>query len=333
MNPQSDLRISYDILTLVFNQLASEPSDGSLSACSQTCQMLLHPCRVHLFSAIGIRESNALKFVALLKDNPTIQKYIQELDYVTYFPPFTSEDLANTFLLLNNVKTLNCSGNDDFGVVLPPHTQHAFAHLLSCPSMRSFSICNILDFPAALLSSCSTLKHLAVIGCEISLEACSTSFSAPPQLLSLDLSDNNLGKPMKHLIEMKGASGLPMLDFSHLRSLILAVEGNQQETNLENILRLTPELDYLEISGPYNHYAFFNTLIAKDVLLVIHLTDPDSWTQKLMLVLPTLRSLILIWDVFINITFHELMKILQALVHQLNAINEPHPHPAYNLII
>ena len=99
MNLQSDLRVAYDILTLVFDQLALERSHGSLNACSQTCRIFFHSCRVHLFFAVQTRESNASKFVALLKENSTIQKYIQEFDYLIYFPHcITREDLANTFI-------------------------------------------------------------------------------------------------------------------------------------------------------------------------------------------------------------------------------------------
>ena len=72
-------RIPYDILTLVIDQLASEGSYDELGACSQTCQMLLHPCRVHIFSHVDIDEDNAPEFVDLLKNNSTIAQYIQEL--------------------------------------------------------------------------------------------------------------------------------------------------------------------------------------------------------------------------------------------------------------
>ena len=51
----------------------------------------------------------------------------------------------------------------------------------------------------------------------------------------------------------------------------------------------------------------------------------DSWAQKLAIVLPTLRSLKLIWDIYDNhpnIAFPRLIKILKALTYQPNCINE-----------
>ena len=106
--------------------------------------------------------------------------------------------------------------------VLPPYTQNTFAQLFSSPSMPSFSIRNIMHLPASLLSSCSTLKHLEIVNCEIFIRDlwqypwCSTS------TLSLNLSDN---------------------------SIVSVLRDNQQEKYLENILRLATKLDYLGISG------------------------------------------------------------------------------------
>ena len=159
MNPYSSIpRIPYDILTYVIDQLASEDSYDELGACSQTCRMLLHPCRVHIFSDVFIDEDSAPEFVALLKNNSTIAQYVQELtSYHLDYSLDESEDLANTFLLLNNVKKLNFIDNNGSWEGLPPYIQHAFAHLLSSPSMTSVSICYVRDFPVALLSSCSTI--------------------------------------------------------------------------------------------------------------------------------------------------------------------------------
>jgi hypothetical protein len=253
MNPYSSL--PYDILTYVIDQLASEGSYDELRACSQTCQMLLHPCRVHIFSDVVVYRYNAPKFVALLKNNSTIAQYIQELtsndlDYSSD----GGEDLANTFLLLNNVKKLDFNSDVYSGSwkELPPYIQHAFTHLLSSPSMSSFSIYHVSDFPATLLSSCSTLKHLSISACHlVSSNACDNIPGAPPQLLSLSLS---LSLSQSHdLTKMKRTSGIPMFDFSSLRSLHAAVTNKGEEKNFEDILRLTPKLDDLKCSGIIVH--------------------------------------------------------------------------------
>jgi hypothetical protein len=221
--------------------------------------MLLHPCRVHIFSDVLIDEENASEFVALLKNNSTIAQYIQELtsNSLHYSFDVGSEDLANTFLLLNNVKKLNF--NDIHGRSwerLPPYMQHAFTHLLSSPSMSSFSIYNVHDFPVTLLSSCSTLKHLSISGCHlVSAKAWDNIPGAPPQLLSLRLSykypDLTIAKG--DLTKMKRTSGIPMFDFSSLRSLSAHVTDKWQEKNFEDILRLTPKLDDLTCSGIIVH--------------------------------------------------------------------------------
>ena len=263
MDPQSDLRIPYDIFTLIFDKLASEasePSHISLSACSQTCRLLLHPCRVHLFSVVEIHKYNASTFVALLKRNSTIPKYIQELNYRSHSQLPMSQDVADVILLLNNVKTLNCADYD--WKLLPPSTQHAFNHLLSSPSMSTFSIHDVLNFPLALLANCPTLKHWVIINCVFSTEACDNILGAPPQLLSLELSNNyssGSGPLLESLPELKRANGLPLIDFSSLRSLTVSVHDSWEEERLGNFLRLTPKLDYLTCSGI--HCAFISLLL------------------------------------------------------------------------
>jgi hypothetical protein len=91
--------------------------------------------------------------------------------------------------------------------------------------------------------------------------ACDNILGAPPQLLSLDLSNDYLsdsGTAMEDLPKMKRASGLPVLDFSTLRSLTVCIWYIHQEKHFENLLRLIPKLDYMECSGIYGcyHYVF-----------------------------------------------------------------------------
>ena len=267
MNTQSDLRIPYDILTLIIDQLASERNYNGLRTCSQTCRILLHPCRVHLFSDVAIDSHNTRKFATLLKKNSTILKYIHKLTIRFNYRDITTADygdLANAFLLLNDVKIFNIIAGRYYcnWERLPPNLKHAFVHLLRSPSLSTLFLDRITNFPVFLLSSCSTLKHLAMTDCyAFSSKACDQLdiHGAPPQLLSLNLSDNSLlvaGTAMEDLPKMKRASGLPVLDLSSLRSLVVRVDCSRKEKDFEHLLRLSPKLDYLEWSGIYSsHYA------------------------------------------------------------------------------
>ena len=261
MNSQSNLRISYDILNLIIDQLGSELRYNELKACSQTCQMLLHPCRVYLFSTIILYYSNyTAQFAALLEKNPTIAEYVQELRYS--FSTIVNEDLANAFLRLKNLHTLKLYGQrpSDWNTLLSPRMQYSLTQLLRSPSLRSLSVYSFY-LPASILSSCSTIKHLTLSRSHMFPEACDQILTAPPQLLSLDLSDCVSGA-MKGVYNMRRASGLPILDLSNIRSLSISICGRiQLEDHLENILHSTPKLNSLDFPGilgylciPYSHY-------------------------------------------------------------------------------
>ena len=79
---------------------------------------------------------------------------------------------------------------------------------------------------------------------------------APPQLLSLDLYDDYSSGPgaMEQLPKLKRANGLPILDFSSLRSLTARVFDSSQEKDFENLLQLTPKLDHMQCQGVYSCY-------------------------------------------------------------------------------
>jgi hypothetical protein len=69
----------------------------------------------------------------------------------------------------------------------------------------------------------------------------------------------------------------------------------------------------------------FDVSVTKIALLVSRGMNPDSWAQKLPIVLPTLRSLNFTWDVSdpdTDIAFPGLIKILEALTYRPNYISE-----------
>lgn len=314
----------YDILTLVIDQLGSEHCYDELKACSQACRMLRHPCCIHIFSSVSI-DKNAPRFAALLKENSGISKYVQEL---TYRPYIISEDLANAFLLLNNIRTLHIYGQDCNWRLLPPHIRHALTHLFSSPLMDRLYVHQVDEMPATLLSSCSTLKHLGLSECRVyPAEASDNILGAPCQLISLDLSNDFISDSdtvMEELPKMKRANGLPILDLSSLRSLMVNIYDDWQEKYFGNILCLAPKLDYLQCKGIY-HHAFAIFSLPTFVLLVYYDMTPDSWVEKLRIVLPTLRSLKLTWDAYgtpTNLAFLGLIENLETLTSQPNCINE-----------
>ena len=258
MDPQSNLRISYDILNFIIDQLGSEHCYNELKAFSQTCQMLLHPCRVYLFSTINLHDLNSTaQFAALLEENCKIAGYVQVLTCRVFT---MSEDLANALLQLNNLQTLNLYGQHPYDWnSLSSRMQLALTQLFSSPSLSSLFV-HRLRLPASLLSGCPSLKHLA-LGAFHSIipEACDNTLTSPPQLLSLDLS-NHVAGTTEEIYNMRRANGLLIVDLSNLQSFISSVHRDEQEKHLEKILRLTPKLNSLEFSGilgylhiPYSH--------------------------------------------------------------------------------
>ena len=69
----------------------------------------------------------------------------------------------------------------------------------------------------------------------------------------------------------------------------------------------------------------FRILMTKSALLVFHALAPNSWVQKLAIVLPTLHSLKLRWDAFptpTNLSFPDLIKALEELACLPNCIDQ-----------
>jgi len=331
MESSSTTRIPYDIFIPIIEELASQHCYEGLRACSQACRMLLHPCRVHLFSTVNI-DNNAHQFAALLARNSTIPNYVQNL---TYQPTILSEDIANALLLLNNIRTFVLSHCDfHYPRGLTPHIQHALIHIFSSLSVTHISISQSSHLPAILLSSCSNLKHL-VIRRETSFtsEICNTILDThrPPKLLSLDISRATIPTVEEwHPVSKTRADGLPLLDLSDLQSLAFRTEG-MQKVFLEKILGASPKLERLSITGiikiaipiimpspqQYSHQT--------NALLVIQDPIPDDMLQTIINILPTLRSLTLEWWLhadLISFEFPEVIKALQALAHQPNSITE-----------
>ena len=248
----SSTRVPYDIFIPIIEVLASQHCYDTLRACSQASHMLLHPCRVHLFSTIHI-DNNAHRFAALLAGNSTISNYVQNL---TYQPTILSEDIANALLLLNNIRNFVLS-HCDFHYPrgwdsLTPHIQHALIHIFSSPSITRISISQSSHFPAILLSSCSNLKHL-VIRREASFTAqmCDAILDArgPPKLLSLDISRATMPTVEEwHPVDKTRADGLPLLDLSGLQTLAFRMEG-MRKILLEKILGACLNLKHLSVSG------------------------------------------------------------------------------------
>lgn len=254
MEPSSTVCIPYDIFVPIIEELAWQRCYEGLRACSQACRILLHPCRVHLFSTVTI-SGNARQFAALvLTGNSTIPQYVQHL---TYQPTILTEDIANALLLLNNIQTFVLS-HCDFHYPrgwdsLTPHIQQALIHIFSSRSITCISISQSSHLPAILLSSCSNLKHL-VIRREASFtsELCDTILDThgPPKLLSLDISRATLPivEEEWHPVSKMRADGLPLLDFSNLQSLAFRMEV-MQKIFLKKILGASLKLERLSVSG------------------------------------------------------------------------------------
>lgn len=256
MDSSFNTRIPHDILISIIDELAFQGCFESLRACSRTCRMLLHQCYTHLFSTITIIHNNATQFAALLHQNPKIQGYVRELYYE---PSISSEVLAKAFLLLSSVKTLSLQGRCGASATLcskwcslPPHMQHALGHLFGSPSVTHIRIYHFTNVPAILLSSCSNLRHLDINrSTSFTSKACNTPLLAPPKPLSLNIA-KALGPAMKKLLIGRRADGLPMLDLSSLQSLtttIRMMHESADDRHLGQILRSTPKLEHLDITG------------------------------------------------------------------------------------
>lgn len=235
------MQITYDIYTSIIAELASQVRYADMRAFSQTCRLLLHPCRVRLFSTIYIN-NNAPRFAALIKKNPTIKDYVRTL---IYYPTIASEDIADALISLDNIQTLVLVGSWNWRS-LTTHIQHAIIHLFSSPSITHVDIRNLVSIPAILLSSCSNLKRLELHRhALLSSEACDIILKAPPKLLSLDIPTGLVDGLLNNL----RPDGLPLLDLSDLQSLSVWVQSRNHTQSVQQILRLTPDLNHLDLIG------------------------------------------------------------------------------------
>lgn len=319
--------LPYDIFTRIIDQLASQGDYADLRSCSQTCRILIHPCRFPLFFSVVIRD-NALRFAELLKRNPTIANYIREL---TYHTRDLSEDIANAFLLLNNIETLVLHAHDAYGDVykwplLTPHLQRALIHLFNSPSITCLHIDLFEDLPAILLSSCSKLKYLKMTHCDsFSSEACDTIIGVPPKLLSLHVANLRDYNAMEGLFAISRPDGLPILDLSGLRSLVIDIKVMKDEIALGHILGLIDGLETLKCRGIYvTMHSESQNYYSQCLNIVLQHTISDNLAEKLTISLPTLRALELQWIPPVGTQFDclPLANLLEALACQPNCINE-----------
>ena len=319
---QPPAQIPYDIFTNIIDQLASEHCYTELSKLSQTCHILLQPCRLHLFSSIYLGSHRSCRLTALITRDSAIQGYVTKLSYLT---SNITEDLANALLLLNNVKSFDLRGEGRDPVkwtYLPEHIQRALMHLFCSPSIIHFSIYNFISFPTILLSTCSNLESLKMIHCRsFSPELCDTTLHTPPRLLSLDISRLDYD-PLQALLDMKRQpDGLSILDLSCLESLFITVFNGQL---FEEILRSTTKLHRLECQGISYHYLTSTISLSTIVCLVYGDMIPDHMIHALTIPLPTLQCLHLEWwaPYTIEQNFPSLIRLLKALAHPSNCIEE-----------
>ncbi|KAF8156824.1 hypothetical protein B0H34DRAFT_798192 [Crassisporium funariophilum] len=249
--------LPYDILETIIQKLAEDSEDKrinnkALSVASLTCRAFLHHCRTHLFSSIKtikrrfyIPERNDYDPHALIQ-NPSLAAYCQTL-VLHLDPRLETGDMAEALLQLKKIHSFDLCGHSSRGWnTFSPRMQQAFIHLFGLPSLTKvvISLAGMPGLPVILLSSCRNLVDLSLTDPSTALTSASwfADLGPPPRLISLKLW--GLGPAMTSLLDIRRSETVPIIDISHIRSLLVDFDEDGHKT-LERILLLARRLESL----------------------------------------------------------------------------------------
>jgi hypothetical protein len=253
-----------EVIEQVIDALQDDLS--ALKACSQTCLSLVPLCRKYLFRSIELTPRpwsppqlpplprKIVLFGHLLDSNPAIADYVQNLAYQPEIPDFEDDHAPRILERLHRVQFLQLIGLDMVWNTLRPRFREYLSNIIQSPSVTRLEISYVKNFPITTFIPCINLLHLTLTKLEgavvESYEQENFASEVIPQLQSFS-SGVGGGGYANALLKAKRSNGLPVLDFSNLRTLNVNVEGLSDLVVTHALIKATERLETLDYTGMY----------------------------------------------------------------------------------
>jgi len=259
--------LPYDIVGRIIDILAAERDLAHVKNASLASSSLLHLCRRHIFRTIPFKSVNYRKlispkkpFISLVLSNPAIAQYIRELNYEVYHDDAQlSPLLPNLLQTISHLKCLrirsaldNYEGKFDW-MEMDPLIRSALLRLMYLPTLIRFDIIRVRNLPISALLPCIHLKRLDI--CSVTVTpfednlspSVQMSHSQTPRILHFrnDSSHTAVGR----LLQAKWKDGRPVLDFTHLKGLVLDFDMFEDVQVTRELFENVKHLEELHIIG------------------------------------------------------------------------------------
>jgi hypothetical protein len=257
--------LPYDILGYIIDILAAEGDLTSVKNASLTSSSVLHFCRKHIFHTIPLTYRNyrciSLKkpFMNLLVNNPTIVQYIKELDYfVQRNDDQLSPLLPNLLYTIPHLERLKIISAGIEWTEMDSLLRTALLHLMHLPTITHFTIIHVHNIPISAFAPCINLKQLDVRYVtlkpfEDQSPSLQMSCSRTPRILHFSSSQEGVAR----LLRAKWKDGRPVLDFAHLKTLVLEIDMFQDMPLTQELFKSIIRLEELQINGMFVHFVNF----------------------------------------------------------------------------
>ena len=220
----------------------------SLKACALVCHSFLALCRKHLFAHLILRPSSRTSddLNDFLSNSPHLAVYIRKLDYhfnENEFLPKRLPWMSSMFKKLVKLQKLKISYMPpephrrlDW---MSPSERKILLPLLHLPTLTSINLLIIQNFPLADLAGCVNLKKFETWSLECSDDVGSFLEALPPTPVMLEklvIYDGNV-EPVQRLCHERRPDGKPIIDFSSLKKIDVAVTRLDSLTELFGLCR------------------------------------------------------------------------------------------------
>ena len=254
-----------EIIAEIINALQDNIS--ALEACSQTCSLLLPLCRKYIFRSICITSRSypqrslprVIKlFGILLSNNPGISDLVRNLVFHICWPDIEDDDVPRVLGRLHHLQSFELGIGDPVTVkwnALRQPFRHALLRLIQLPSLSRLVISYIYDFPTTVFFPCMSLADLTLVcitkpTTAVSYEKNTSTPEAAPQLQSFAFRQDRDSYAM-HLHNARRPSGVPVLDFSKVRTLSVEADREQDLMAIQALIRATKQLETLKYTSTY----------------------------------------------------------------------------------
>ncbi|KJA21706.1 hypothetical protein HYPSUDRAFT_41854 [Hypholoma sublateritium FD-334 SS-4] len=266
------ITLPYDILALIVYEiwtqsLTSLPGGNiatrTLVALSQTCKLMLPLCHRYLFASVKFdsrRGAKTKELMDLLRENPTVARYVQSLQYTIREP---ADEHRYEYGILDTLHRFSPSlwsiriGPDSYDCddesfawnVQPGYIQALLISLMQLPNVTSVTLSSLHSFPAFQLLHCRGLKNLCLDNMTsftfAAARPITASRSQAPAPLFLEVSLTSWAA-LASVMDPARRPNL-ILDLSHVQNAIVTVGEDFDVEILGEVFKTATQLETLTL--------------------------------------------------------------------------------------